>query len=52
MHAALEDVVGVAGVQTPAFVERWTATRIGNAMKSGVAGVQTPAFVERAGWIA
>ena len=36
----------VAGVQTPAFVERWTPCG-GSSRAGGVAGVQTPAFVER-----
>ena len=37
---------GVAGVQTPAFVERPMGERVGTS-SAGVAGVQTPAFVER-----
>ena len=37
---------GVAGVQTPAFVERSSTVRRDRGW-SGVAGVQTPAFVER-----
>ena len=39
----------VAGVQTPAFVERSTAPAVflAGANLDGVAGVQTPAFVER-----
>ena len=36
----------VAGVQTPAFVERCRTPR-GASYRRGVAGVQTPAFVER-----
>ena len=39
---------GVAGVQTPAFVERLREGRHGCRPTSSVAGVQTPAFVERA----
>ena len=41
-------VYGVAGVQTPAFVERSRLSPIINTYARGVAGVQTPAFVERA----
>ena len=40
----------VAGVQTPAFVERFHATSFQEYTRVGVAGVQTPAFVERP-WI-
>ena len=39
----------VAGVQTPAFVERLSATADPRPTPRGVAGVQTPAFVERSG---
>ena len=44
-----DDDSGVAGVQTPAFVERIRAGRRPVIDRSGtsVAGVQTPAFVER-----
>ena len=38
---------GVAGVQTPAFVERGKAKVVGALSMKRVAGVQTPAFVER-----
>ena len=37
----------VAGVQTPAFVERASETRRSSSTRTCVAGVQTPAFVER-----
>ena len=37
----------VAGVQTPAFVERRPRTTSSVGSTCGVAGVQTPAFVER-----
>ena len=47
----------VAGVYTPAFVERLSFGRIGGGALGCVAGVYTPAFVERstlstlaAGW--
>ena len=42
------DPDGVAGVQTPAFVERCDRT-IDHSSPARVAGVQTPAFVERSG---
>ena len=38
---------GVAGVQTPAFVERFRASTFDAMHRPRVAGVQTPAFVER-----
>ena len=38
---------GVAGVQTPAFVERRRRRAACRIRPTGVAGVQTPAFVER-----
>ena len=49
--ARFEEVFCVAGVQTPAFVER-VCSGSSPAATSCVAGVQTPAFVERstAGW--
>ena len=37
----------VAGVQTPAFVERHRGRLSSKGGSAGVAGVQTPAFVER-----
>ena len=40
--------MGVAGVQTPAFVERPDVGEVDAGQDLGVAGVQTPAFVERA----
>ena len=45
-------MAGVAGVQTPAFVERSPSRPFRGRYPAGVAGVQTPAFVERARAIA
>ena len=43
----LTDATCVAGVYTPAFVERWTTWRGAWRVSPRVAGVYTPAFVER-----
>ena len=43
-------LAGVAGVYTPAFVERVAKYSMVFQDQAGVAGVYTPAFVERAAW--
>ena len=46
MHAA-RYAASVAGVYTPAFVERRSTSRATASISKSVAGVYTPAFVER-----